>query len=125
MPPPTARPPREKTTPACPARSYFTPGVTTRTILIPTSQDAIEAPSETFYVTLSNPSPNATIADSQGEATILERFQPVTLFADSFENGEWNGKWVEDSQNDWFASTQRATDGNTRPRSTGGRPTPR
>ncbi len=33
------------------------------------------------------------------------------LFVDSFEVGEWNGQWVEDSQNDWFRSTQRATDG--------------
>jgi hypothetical protein len=33
------------------------------------------------------------------------------LFFDSFEVSEWNGQWVEDSQNDWFRSTQRATDG--------------
>lgn len=37
------------------------------------------------------------------------------LFADSFESGsssnDWNGNWVEDSQNDWFRSTQRATEG--------------
>ena len=31
------------------------------------------------------------------------------LFSDSFENGQWNGQWVEDSQNDWFTATQRAT----------------
>jgi hypothetical protein len=37
---------------------------------------------------------------------------PVPIFSDSFENGTWNGLWVEDSQNDWFRSTQRATDGN-------------
>ena len=40
----------------------------------------------------------------------------VTLFADSFETGsnsnDWVGNWVEDSQNDYFRSTQRATDGN-------------
>ena len=40
------------------------------------------------------------------------QWQPTTLFADSFENGEWDGKWVEDSQRDWFDSTQRKTDGN-------------
>ena len=34
------------------------------------------------------------------------------LFADSFEAGQWNGNWVEDSQNDWFTSSQRSTDGN-------------
>lgn len=39
----------------------------------------------------------------------------VTLFADSFETGsnsnDWGGSWGEDIQNDWFTSTQRATDG--------------
>ncbi|MFC1716754.1 tandem-95 repeat protein [Candidatus Poribacteria bacterium] len=35
----------------------------------------------------------------------------VAEFLDSFEAGEWSGKWVEDGQNDWFRSTQRATDG--------------
>lgn len=33
------------------------------------------------------------------------------LLADSFEDGQWNNKWVEDSQNDWFDSSQRAVDG--------------
>lgn len=33
------------------------------------------------------------------------------LFADSFEQGEWNGNWAEDSQNDWFRSSQRSSDG--------------
>ncbi|MEM9658106.1 MAG: SBBP repeat-containing protein, partial [Planctomycetota bacterium] len=37
--------------------------------------------------------------------------QPLTVFGDSFENGQWNGKWIEDSQNDWFTSSQRATVG--------------
>ncbi|MCP4785159.1 MAG: hypothetical protein GY903_18320 [Fuerstiella sp.] len=36
----------------------------------------------------------------------------TVLFADSFEDGQWNGQWVEDSQNDWFDSSQRAVDGN-------------
>lgn len=36
---------------------------------------------------------------------------PVDLFYDSFEVSEWNGVWVEDSQNDWYWSTQRATHG--------------
>ena len=35
----------------------------------------------------------------------------VVEFFDSFEYGQWNGLWVEDSQNDWFTSTQRKTDG--------------
>ena len=46
----------------------FAPGVTTRTILIPTSQDNIDSPSESFFVTLSNPSSNATIADCPGRS---------------------------------------------------------
>jgi hypothetical protein len=33
-----------------------------------------------------------------------------TLFSDSFEDGTFS-KWVQDSQNDWFNSTQRATEG--------------
>ena len=48
----------------------------------------------------------------------LERRQLLAaevLFTDSFESGsnsnDWVGNWVEDSQNDWFRSTQRATEG--------------
>ncbi len=48
----------------------------------------------------------------------LERRQLLAadlLFEDSFESGstsnDWGGNWVEDSQDDWFRSTQRATDG--------------
>lgn len=41
--------------------------------------------------------------------------EQVVLFEDSFEDkfnvGEWAGKWVEDSQNDWYRSSQRATNG--------------
>jgi|GEM_PF-577975 len=33
------------------------------------------------------------------------------VFNDSFEVGEWNGLWTEDSQNKWSRSTRRATDG--------------
>ena len=36
---------------------------------------------------------------------------PIEVFTDSFENGQWNGLWAEDSQNDWRTSRQRATDG--------------
>lgn len=48
----------------------------------------------------------------------LERRQLLAadvLFADSFESGsganDWSGAWVEDSQDDWNRSTQRAIDG--------------
>ena len=33
------------------------------------------------------------------------------VFSDSFEVAEWDGNWIEDNQNDWFISTQRAVDG--------------
>ena len=46
----------------------------------------------------------ATVSITVNPAEVVE-------FEDSFEVSEWNGLWVEDSQNDWFRSTQRATDG--------------
>jgi hypothetical protein len=36
--------------------------------------------------------------------------QKQQVYADSFEDGL--GDWAEDSQNDWFCSSQRAADGN-------------
>ncbi|MCP3976554.1 MAG: hypothetical protein GY720_18865, partial [bacterium] len=36
---------------------------------------------------------------------------PIQVFYDSFENGAWNGLWTEDSQGDWFTSSQRSTAG--------------
>jgi hypothetical protein len=33
----------------------------------------------------------------------------AVLFTDSFELGQWDGNWAEDSQNDWFTSSQRST----------------
>ncbi|QDV25787.1 Ig-like domain-containing protein [Aureliella helgolandensis] len=49
--------------------------------------------------------------NSEPTTVSFEVFQEVVLFEDSFEVGTWNGKWVEDYQNDWFRSRQRATDG--------------
>ncbi|MFV2067055.1 MAG: tandem-95 repeat protein, partial [Pirellulales bacterium] len=88
----------------------FAPGETSKTIVVPTRNDRVREADETFLVNLSNPTGGATIADPQGQATIIDVEAP--LFADSFENGQWDGLWVEDSQNDWFTSTQRKTDGN-------------
>ena len=47
------------------------------------------------------------------------------LFLDSFELGQWNGRWVEDSQNDWYTSTQRKTDGSYSAEVDGSASTPR
>ncbi len=63
-----------------------------------------------------------TVTDNGGATasdTVIVNVSPapndVVLFEDSFEvgtnNNDWIGKWVEDSQNDFFRSTQRATDG--------------
>ena len=63
-----------------------------------------------------------TATDNDGASsddTVVVTVNPapveVVLFEDSFEVGsnsnDWNGKWVEDSQDDFFRSTQRSTDG--------------
>lgn len=55
---------------------------------------------------------NGGLTDTQSTtATVAETPAAIEVFADSFENGEWNGKWTEDSQNDWLISTLRAVDG--------------
>ncbi|GAB5405833.1 MAG: hypothetical protein Aurels2KO_40640 [Aureliella sp.] len=41
----------------------------------------------------------------------LDNDAPIELFYDSFEVGEWNGKWVEDSQNDWRRRSMRRSEG--------------
>jgi hypothetical protein len=49
----------------------FAPGQTTRTILVPTVNDGVIEPTESFFVNLSNPV-GATIADGQGIGTITD-----------------------------------------------------
>lgn len=43
--------------------------------------------------------------------TVSDVALETEVFSDSFENGQWNGLWTEDSQNDWLRATQRAIDG--------------
>jgi PKD repeat protein len=55
-----------------------------------------------------------TVTDDDGgkntdTATVDVTEAEVVEFYDSFEDGL--GKWTQDAQNDWFVSTQRATDG--------------
>ena len=71
------------------------------------------------YITAGTYTVTLTVTDNEGDsdsatttATIdAAQVTPSEVFADSFENGQWGGLWSEDSQNDWFTSTQRATDG--------------
>jgi hypothetical protein len=58
--------------------------------------------SDTAYKLGTAPANNGTFTIS---ASLFEDI------VDSFEIGEWNGLWIEDSQKDWFRSTQRAMDG--------------
>ncbi|MBC7817849.1 MAG: hypothetical protein IAG10_13235, partial [Planctomycetaceae bacterium] len=53
----------------------FAPGVTTQTVTVLVNGDTLDEPTETFFVNLSlssDPTSNATIADSQGIGTILD-----------------------------------------------------
>jgi hypothetical protein len=59
-----------------------------------------------------------TVTDDEGatasdtvQVTVNPYVAAIEVFYDSFEVSEWNGLWTEDSQNDWFRSTQRATQG--------------
>lgn len=58
---------------------------------------------------------NDSMFESAQSSTWTFKTQAATVkvveFEDSFENGQWDGKWVEDSQNDWYTSTRRKTDG--------------
>ena len=49
----------------------FPPGMTTKTVTIQVVGDTFPEPNETFFVNLSNPSPNAYIVNSPGVGTIL------------------------------------------------------
>ncbi len=56
----------------------FDPGVTQRTIIVPTVDDALIESEETFVVNLSNPSAGATIGDPRGVATITDDDNPAS-----------------------------------------------
>ncbi len=59
-----------------------------------------------------------TVTDNGGasasddvQVTVNPHVAALEVFNDSFEVSEWNGLWTEDSQNDWFRSAQRGTQG--------------
>jgi len=65
----------------------------------------------TYIATLTVSDVAGNIASDTAAITVTEIPVEMTVFSDSFEVGEWNGLWTEDSQNDWFRSSQRAVDG--------------
>ncbi len=63
----------------------------------------------TYTVTLTITDNGGAINQDTATVTVSEEPAEIEVFFDSFESGLIN--WVQDSQNDWFRSTQRAADG--------------
>ncbi|MEZ6032244.1 MAG: PKD domain-containing protein [Planctomycetaceae bacterium] len=89
----------------------FNANETQKLVTVNVNGDGTIEPDENFSLSLINPGVQTIIAGTSASGSILNDDGPQLLFSDSFEVGEWNGLWVEDSQNDWFRSTQRATAG--------------
>jgi hypothetical protein len=91
----------------------FLAGETSKSIVVQFNGDLDFEPNETFFVNLSNAT-NAYIADSQGVGTInnddVAPPAPLVVFTDSFEASTWSN-WTQDTQNDWFRSSQRKKPG--------------
>ncbi|MCK6549144.1 hypothetical protein L6R52_25100, partial [Myxococcota bacterium] len=68
--PGTATPDVDYTTAS--GRLAFAPGVTSMTVSISVTGDVLDELDETYFVNLSNVSTNATLADGQGQGTILD-----------------------------------------------------
>ena len=75
--------------------TYSAEGVYTVTLTV--TDDDAASDTDMSTITISTPPP-----PPGGE---------IEVFWDSFENGEWNNLWTEDSQRDWYDSAQRAVDG--------------
>jgi DNA-binding beta-propeller fold protein YncE len=64
----------------------FAPGQTSRTVLVPTLDDHISEPTESFFVNLSNPI-GATIARGQGTGTIIDNNDPLQVSSAKVNGG--------------------------------------
>lgn len=71
----------------------FSPGVTSRPISVTINGDTLNEANETFTVQLSNPS-NATIADGQGQGTIIDDDAAPSLFVGDVTIDEGNAGTV-------------------------------
>ncbi len=67
----------------------FSPGELTKTLTVSVNGDTTVEPDETFFVNLSNPSSNATLAQAQGTGTILNDDSP-TLSINNVSQAEGN-----------------------------------
>jgi hypothetical protein len=67
----------------------FAPGETSKTITVLVNGDRLPEPNETFFVNLSSPT-NATIADGQGVATILDDEPRISISDVSKSEGKKN-----------------------------------
>jgi len=91
----------------------FASGVNTQTIQVTINGDTAVETNETFFVNLSNPTNGATIADSQGIATITNDDASGDDYADSFSdttapfgtvavNGSRTGSIEANGDHDWI-----------------------
>jgi fibronectin type 3 domain-containing protein len=65
----------------------------------------------TYYYVVTAVDTSSNESGYSNEASATPTAGGGVVFSDSFENGEWNGLWTEDSQMDWKDSAQRAVDG--------------
>jgi hypothetical protein len=68
----------------------FAPGETSKQVAVQVNGDLIDEPDETFTGNLSNPSVNASVADSQGTATILDDDGVPEISIDDVSHTEGN-----------------------------------
>ncbi len=65
----------------------------------------------TYTVTLMVTDNDGIAVEDIAIVTITEAPVEIIVFTDGFDVAEWNNVWTDDSQNDWFRSSQRSTDG--------------